>query len=140
MKKVLFSLVILFGMNSMFAGTANLFTYNAGKVTKALVNAEALDRYVSKAVVSLDQMNPYANPVMATFRAESSNMMDDEPALGIPSFIWGFVLGWVGILIVYLVTEDNEETKKALWGCVASTLLWVGCYFLFFAAAATTYY
>jgi hypothetical protein len=62
-----------------------------------------------------------------------------EDPLGIPSFLWGCVLGWVGILIVYLVSdEDMDETKKALWGCLTGTAVGVVVYFVAFAAAATT--
>ena len=55
--------------------------------------------------------------------------MFDGP-VDIPSFIWGCVAGPVGVLVVYLVTEDNDETKKALLGCI----LWgvfVGGFFVF---------
>ena len=39
----------------------------------------------------------------------------------IASFLWGCAFGWVGLLIVYLVTDnDKEQTKKALWGCLAN--------------------
>ncbi len=62
----------------------------------------------------------------------------DEKALGIPSFLWGCVLGWVGLLIVYLMLENKEETKKALWGCVAGTAVWVVVYVILIAASAST--
>jgi len=57
-----------------------------------------------------------------------------EPPLGIPSFIWGFCLGLVGMLIVNLVTEDKEETKKALLGCLVGTVVGILAYFLFLAS------
>ncbi len=68
-----------------------------------------------------------------------------EPPLGIPSFAWGCVLGWVGILITYLVTDgDKEETKKALYGCLVaggSYIVLVIAYYVFviilFASTAT---
>ncbi len=42
-----------------------------------------------------------------------------DDTLGIPPFWWGFFFGWVGILIVYLMTDnDKEQTKKALNGCL----------------------
>jgi hypothetical protein len=48
------------------------------------------------------------------------------PPLGIPSFLWGCLLSWVGILLVYLLTEENrDETKKAVWGCVAGSAAYV---------------
>ncbi len=57
-----------------------------------------------------------------------------EPPLGIPSFIWGFCLGVVGILIVYLTTEDTEEAKKALLGCVIANALWLILYLVLWGA------
>ncbi len=44
--------------------------------------------------------------------------------LGIPSFLWGCIFGIIGILLVYLATDNNmNETKKALWGCLVGTSL-----------------
>lgn len=68
----------------------------------------------------------------------SDDVDSEGPALGIPSFLWGCVLGWVGLLIVYLVTENTDETKKALWGCIASSVIGVVIYVVIIAAAATT--
>lgn len=46
--------------------------------------------------------------------------------LNIPAFWWGCVLSWVGVLIVYLVTDkDKDQTKKALMGCLVSAAVWV---------------
>lgn len=47
-----------------------------------------------------------------------------EP-LGIPAFVWGFCFNVSGLAVVYFVTEDDEETKKALYGCVTSALLYI---------------
>ena len=52
----------------------------------------------------------------------AAGIQADGPA-GLPSFLWGFCLGAIGMLIVYLVTEDNDELKKSLWGCIAQTVL-----------------
>lgn len=61
-----------------------------------------------------------------------------EPPLGIPSFLWGCVFGVIGILIVYLISEDKEETKKALYGCITFGIVYVIVYILVFASYATT--
>ncbi|MBW6500517.1 MAG: hypothetical protein K0B05_03905 [Bacteroidales bacterium] len=46
----------------------------------------------------------------------------DDPLFGIPAFWWGCVLGWVGLLLVYLLTDkDREQTRKAMTGCLIST-------------------
>ena len=47
---------------------------------------------------------------------------EGEAPLGIPAFWWGCILGWVGLLIVYVVTDkDQVQTKKALNGCLISS-------------------
>jgi hypothetical protein len=46
---------------------------------------------------------------------------EGESPLGIPAFLWGCVLGWVGILLVYMLTDkDKAQAKKALNGCLVS--------------------
>ncbi|MBN2261269.1 MAG: hypothetical protein JW735_00025 [Prolixibacteraceae bacterium] len=43
----------------------------------------------------------------------------------VSAFLWGCVLNWVGLLVVYLTTDSNKEfTKKAWSGCLVNT----GCY------------
>jgi hypothetical protein len=49
--------------------------------------------------------------------------------LGIPGFLWGFCLGLIGILIVYLATSEGSDRKKhvnqALYGCLAWSALYL---------------
>lgn len=45
---------------------------------------------------------------------------DNELPLNIPAFLWGCFLGGLGILLVYIFTEDKEQTKKALYGCLTA--------------------
>jgi len=48
---------------------------------------------------------------------------DAEPPLGIPGFWWGCLLGWVGLLLVYIMTDqDKVQTKKAFTGCLVSSI------------------
>jgi len=50
----------------------------------------------------------------------------------------GCVFGWVGLLVVYLVLENKVKTKKALTGCVVSTVVGVVFYIVVIAAAASS--
>lgn len=45
---------------------------------------------------------------------------DNELPLNIPAFLWGCFLGGLGILFVYIFTEDKDQTKKALYGCLTA--------------------
>jgi hypothetical protein len=132
MKKFFLTLVTLIFVGNAFAGTADLFNYDASKVKQALVNADVLDQMVSNTQATVSELN-VNSPVLANFKAESSSMMMQDGALGIPSFWWGCILGWVGILVVYLVTEDKEETKKALWGCIVNGAVGVVIYIVYMA-------
>ena len=60
------------------------------------------------------------NNIKLDTNTNTSILMDDKLPLNIPAFAWGCFLGWIGILIVYLTTEDKEQTKKALYGCLVS--------------------
>lgn len=65
---------------------------------------------------------------------------DSEPPLGIPSFLWGCILGIVGILLVYILTDgDKMETKKALWGMLVWVGVWIVLYVGVFSAASLWY-
>lgn len=61
-----------------------------------------------------------------------------EPPLGISSFLWGFCLGLPGLAVVYFITEDSAETRKALWGCITSTVIVGGFYVLWYALWASS--
>ena len=45
---------------------------------------------------------------------------DNDLPLNIPAFLWGCFLGGLGILLVYIFTEDKDQTKKALYGCLTA--------------------
>jgi Na+/proline symporter len=77
---------------------------------------------VDTGIISLIKPAPCFNPAIPFA----------EPPLGIPSFWWGCIIGVWGIAVVYFVTEDKEETKQALKGCIIGTLVWVVLYFGFY--------
>ena len=59
-----------------------------------------------------------------------------DPVLGIPSFLWGCVLGVVGMAIVYIASDqDMGETKKSLWGCIIGYVVGGVLYFVAYGAA-----
>ncbi|MBT4968988.1 MAG: hypothetical protein HOM80_08265 [Bacteroidetes bacterium] len=50
-----------------------------------------------------------------------------ELPLGIPPFFWGFCLSIPGVIIVYAITEDEDNLKKAMMGCIPGTAIIGGC-------------
>ena len=117
--------------------------FNESEVYTAFADVSALDQYLTlndgKSFSDVSKVNSsILNGVSATTALPATSGGKDELALGIPSFLWGCVLGWVGMLIVYLVTENKEQTKKALWGCLAGTAIEVAIYVVLIAASASS--
>ena len=130
MKKLL--LTILMGMLvsvTAFSTTADLFSYDADQLNHEMEQLQSLENYVLvNPGITLTNLQSESNALVNDLNLTSGEFggiggMSGESALGIPSFLWGCVLGWVGILVVHLVTEDSEETRKAMWGCIVG---WVG--------------
>ncbi len=127
--------LLLFGLMTWTAraGNAHLFRYNQAVVDQALATVNVVDNYVTAHHITADQLNFHDNLLLRNFDDESINLFDKGPdeLLGIPPFWWGFVLSWVGILVVYFLTDKNKEyTKEALIGCVVNALIWGGLYFV----------
>jgi hypothetical protein len=65
----------------------------------------------------------------------TSTVAAGDLPLNIPAFWWGCVLGLVGVLVVYIVTDqDKDQTKKALYGC----LVWAGIAILYYLFVVAT--
>ena len=121
---------------SASANNSSLFSYDKAAVSAKMNNVNAVETYVNQnAGVTVSTMNAEGQQLTAAANLSEetslSSSLLDGPA-GIPSFLWGCVLSWVGILIVYLVTQDSDETKKALFGCLAGAAVWLVFYIVYF--------
>lgn len=132
MKKIFFTFLMGLGISSLaLASSADIFQYDANQVNEEIAQLQALEDFVAvNPGVTLTSMQAENNALvtdlnMASGEFNGMGSMSGEPALGIPSFLWGCVLGWVGILVVHLVAEDPAETKKALMGCIVSAAVYV---------------
>lgn len=119
----------LFFLNNANANDANLFSYDKSSVNSQMSAINSVENFVnSNPGVTLDELqasnNDILNGVNLNANASSFSSLAEGP-LGIPSFLWGCVLGAIGILLVYLISQDSEETKKALWGCLAGAGVWL---------------
>lgn len=119
----------LFVVTNAMANDANLFSYDKTSVTSQMSSLTTVENYVNaNEGVTLSELQSSNSDVLEGVNLNSSafafSSMAEGP-LGIPSFLWGCVLGAIGILIVYLITQDSEETKKALWGCLAGAGAWL---------------
>ncbi len=122
-----------FGAN---ANSSSLFSYNKEAVSSKMNKVNAVENFVNQNDgITISTMNAEGQQLTAAANLSEENSMSssllDGPA-GIPSFLWGCVLSWVGILVVYLVTQDGDETKKALFGCLAGAGVWLVFYIVYF--------
>lgn len=119
-------------MFSAVAGNASLFQLDQNKVNAEMNQLSKVENYVaSHEGITLEQLKASNNDIVSGVNlTESTSTLSalTDGVAGIPSFIWGCVLGWIGILITYLVTQDSDETKKALYGCLVG---WVGGFLLY---------
>lgn len=153
-----FMAIILLGAQnfSVYAGNGtsvvtfdeSAFSFDEEMLFAELEELNELDAYVESAEgITFSDLENEGSLLIANMDNAAAPMgmaEGGEPPLGIPSFLWGCVFGVVGLVIVYIMTEnDMDETKKAMWGCVASTAVSVVLYMVVWgawAAAATTTY
>ncbi len=135
------------------ASNADLFQVDETGVKQKLNGLNQLENYVNKHEgVTLSDLKANHSEMLANVEDSDAqgilgtlSAFGDTP-LGIPAFVWGLCLGWVGIVIVYFVTDDKEETKKALWGCLLGSAIYAIFYVIYVvlivasAASTTTTY
>ena len=122
MKKIFLTLLLAatfcFGAN---AGNAEVFNLDEQEMVTEFAQLNALEEFVmNNEGITLSEISA-ANPLLANVgnAADILGILGtlSDPPLGIPSILWGFCFGVVGIAVVYFVSDDREETKKAFIGC-----------------------
>ena len=121
MKKILLLLLIIpfFG----FSSDSDLFEVDQKKVDSYMINIDEIESLVQQNnndYLTTYELNPQLFEKSNLNTTLNLSLVYGEPALGIPSFIWGLCCGISGLAVVYFVTDDTEETKKALYGCATS--------------------
>ena len=124
------------------ANNSDLFKYDQGKVATYLNDLESIEQQIQHSKEDYVTMEDLKPEIFAkTNLASSANFsaVYGDPPLGIPSFVWGLCCGLAGIAIVYFTTEDTDETKKALYGCATTTVVYAVLYFAGVAATIASY-
>lgn len=146
MKKII--LIGLFILQAVFAQaielSADLFSYDEEKIAsefkeltdlEAIVNANptaSLNEIMNlcphfKQTTNSSIITPYSlSQINAPGNLSSFWFTFTLSAVG-TYFIYGAVAGPISVGIVYFSThKDREETKKAIWGCLAGTIVGAG--------------
>lgn len=115
---------IMMSCQNLMAGQADDFKYNNQQVQNEFADLNCLEQtVVDNNFMPLSQMQQN-NLLTANFSNLNLTNMMMEPALGIPGFWWGCVLGLIGVLCVYLITDhDKAEVKQAFIGCLVGVLI-----------------
>jgi len=151
MKKIILSTMFAgFFSFGAIASNAEVFEMDENFVNTELAQLTELENFVvENEGITLSEIDA-SNGLLAELNGSNDILHTLEmigrgdPPLGIPSFLWGACFGFVGIGIVYFVTDDRDETKKALIGCAIvqgiGLLIYILVVFVFIgsAAAATT--
>ncbi len=145
-----FTLLLAQNFSSYASETVSLFdesdfSFNEAQLFAELEELNALDAFVEiNEGITFSELEASENLLVAEMDSAAAPMGmatndGDTAPLGIPSFLWGCVLGVVGLLIVYIMTDQNkDEAKKALWGCVASSVVGGVLYMVLWGAWAAT--
>jgi hypothetical protein len=146
MKKLLIlaSLLILIGVGKTMANQADLFSYDAVTVENQMAQLDQLEGYVlDNPGITLGDMTSNGNALASLVSGPNGiggfNGIN-EKVFGIPSFLWGCVFSWVGVLVVYLVGQDKAETKSAIIGCVVGAVAYGAFYAIWYFAWSGLYY
>jgi TRAP-type uncharacterized transport system fused permease subunit len=140
MKKIVF-LFVLFGVLSTqsFAGVGDLFSYDKEKVKGEMEQLTALEEMVSQNQdLTYDDLLASNNPLINNINNDASAMLGINEMPLVPAFWWGCVLGPVGILLVYLIEEDKDQTMSAFWGCVVGSASYTAFYLVWYFVIIAT--
>ncbi len=114
------------------------FNLDENAMNAALADLNELDAYLSQNEgVTYADLNAAGSDLIKNVSDISAPLgmpaEGDDSLMGIPAFWWGCILGWVGLLLVYVLTDkDKEQTKKALTGCLIAS----GVYIVFYVVYA----
>jgi hypothetical protein len=124
MKKLFVSVfLVLFAGFTLLANDADLFSLDYNAVKSEFSQLDQLAAMVtSNTELTYSSLMITNSNMIAAMRLVPESLPqtgEKNPVLGIPSFLWGCGLGVVGMLCVYIISDqDKVETKKAMWGCV----------------------
>ena len=134
MPKLLCLIMALFVLSSAsYAGGSDLFDVDIDEIEAEFSALNELEEYLlENENVNIADLNPdlLAKTGMTLNTFDTFGNFT-EPPMGIPSFLWGCVFGVTGVLVVYMIAEDQEETKKALYGCATQSVTVGGCYVMY---------
>lgn len=133
--------------SSPSAPAANPFQDDLSRLDNEFAGMTELEQLVESRQTTYSQLasenNALLNNVSSDNDIASSLLGGAAPSgdrlLGIPGFWWGFCLGILGIILVYVAVEGDakkREGRSAIIGCAIWTVLWLVLWFGLLASGA----
>jgi len=123
----LLTLLTLFMTSTILMASSSEYSYDAAHVNNSLEKLNLLEDMhkanPDKSFESLTSNEAFEGLTISKGTISNFANASDMPIL--PAFWWGCILSWVGILVVYLVTQDSSQTRSALWGCLIGAGAWI---------------
>ena len=135
-KTLLLFLCFLMAVSASFATGADALEFNEQEINAEFQQLNQLENFVlSNEGITLDEVASSQSSLTEGLNLEPNSiatiMAKGELPGNIPPFWWGFCLGWVGLLLVYILTDnDKDQVKKAFTGCLVSAAIGVVVYVL----------
>jgi hypothetical protein len=124
---------LLLFSSQLYAKNLDLFAIDQQQMNADFQSLNALEDFVlTHEGITLQDLKNQDKQILngldepGNFKGLASTLRGGETPLGIPPFVWGFCLGLVGLVLVAVLAEDREMTKKALYGCLVSAVIWAG--------------
>ena len=128
---------------------ANPFQDDLSRLDNEFAGMTELEQLVETSNATYSQLASENNALLNTVTSDNniatsllgSVAPDGDRLLGIPGFWWGFCLGILGIILVYVAVEGDarkSEGKKAIIGCAVWSVLWIIAYLLIWGAWAAS--
>lgn len=134
MKKI-FSLITILALCFTVATAAEPINFDAQNIDAEFEQLNKIEKFVqNNEGTTLDNLKSQNSELLSNINLEAdaaSVVASSDLPAGIPAFWWGCVLSWVGLILVYVLTDkDSAQTKKALMGCLVGAGVWVIYYVL----------
>lgn len=129
---------------------ATPFQDDLARFDSELAGMSALEQLVEERNATFTDLTAENNSLLNTVTSDNdiagsllgSAAPGDDRLLGIPGFWWGFCLGLLGVILVYVAVDGDAkktEGRSAIIGCAVWTALWVLLYLVIWGAWAASF-
>ncbi len=141
----------LYAVNDPLMKNEDVVSYSAlmqsENIQIATINEELaeIEAIIESQGLSYDELATEFPEKVASTSLQKTEVLNSLSAtdapLGINGFFWGFCLGAIGILLVFVLMADSpgrsQQVKNALWGCITLGILYVLLYVVFVVLIGT---